>query len=144
MYEDQRLTGADIHFIRSEADFSVLSDVLIDHIKLRNKMDIKTYAIEPDTPPNSSFQQVDNRRSRYITWIPKETYTAPANIYVYGNKVAIVSHGTEIIGTIIESPQLAQAFKQLMNLIRVASPTLMAAKRKRTLASLFSKLPPVN
>jgi hypothetical protein len=35
---------------------------------------------------------------------------------VYGDKLAILSYGHEAIGMIIESPQIAEGFRQLLDL----------------------------
>jgi hypothetical protein len=52
--------------------------------------------------------------------------------------VALISHGKEVFGSIIESPQLAVAFRQIFNLMRIAAPVLMRErKRKGTIRALL-------
>ncbi len=43
----------------------------------------------------------------------KDKYDAPVEIDIFGNKVAILSFGDELIGMIIESKQIASSLRQL-------------------------------
>ncbi len=119
MYEDQRRTARDIYFIRSDADFNVLGKDLYKHMEQRAKLGIKAHGIEPAEEDNIHYgQENDKRMLRDMTWAPREAFTAPVNIYVYGNKTALISYGEEVIGTIIESPQIAEAMTQIFGLVR--------------------------
>ena len=42
-------------------------------------------------------------------------------IDIYGNKVALLSFGKELIGTIIESKQIAEALKQIFDLAKLGA-----------------------
>lgn len=46
----------------------------------------------------------------------------------YGDKVAIISFGEEATGTILESPQIAQAFQQLWGMARAGAGNLNQEK----------------
>lgn len=119
MYEDQRRTAQDIYFIRSDADFNVLGKDLYKHMEQRAKLGIKAHGIEPAEDDNIHYgQENDKRMLREMTWAPREAFTAPVNMYVYGNKTALISYGEEVIGTIIESPQIAEAMTQIFGLVR--------------------------
>jgi sugar-specific transcriptional regulator TrmB len=119
MYEDQRRTAQDIYFIRSDADFNVLGKDLYKHMEQRAKLGIKAHGIEPAEEDNIRYgQENDKRMLRDMTWAPREAFTAPVNMYVYGNKTALISYGEEVIGTIIESPQIAEAMTQIFGLVR--------------------------
>ncbi len=121
MYEDQRRTGKEIFFIRSNADFNVLGKDLYDHVEARAKLGIKSHGIEPAEPDNIEFgRQNDARLKRDMLWAPPEAFDAPVNIYIYGNKTALISYGEEVVGTIIESAQIAEGMKQLFGLARRA------------------------
>ena len=144
MYEDQRITNKDIHFLRTDADFTFLGNVLSDHIEKRTKLGIKSYGIQPDSPRGRQYAENDQKLHREITWMPPGVFTAPVNVYVYGSKVGLISYGEEAIGTIIESPQLAQAFKQILNVVRVASPILMKEQKKTgNVKAIMKNLPSV-
>ncbi len=124
MYEDQRRTGADIYFLRSDADFNALGEGLYDHLKRRAQLGIKTHGIEPDEPDNLKYS-VDHDRElkRTMKFLPTGTYSSPVNIYTYGDKTALISYGEELIGTIIESSQIAAAMRQILALVgQVAQP----------------------
>lgn len=131
IYEDQRRTGEDIYFIRSSDDINVLGDKLYDHIERRAKLKIKTFGIEPAVRNDIAFASVhDKRLLRDMTWLPAELYSAPVNIMIYGNKVALISYGEEIIGTIIESPQISTAMKQIFSLVKIAAKAEYKQPRK--------------
>jgi predicted transcriptional regulator len=53
--------------------------------------------------------------------VGKDMYTAPVEIYIFGNKVAILSFSEELIGMIIESKQVAQSLQQIFLLATFAA-----------------------
>lgn len=125
MYEDQRRTAQDIYFIRSDADFNMLGKGLYNHVEARAKLGIQSHGIEPAEADNIEYGQLNDKRlKRDMTWAPGSAYNAPVNVYIYGNKTALISYGEEVIGTIIESPQIAEAMKQLFGLVRIAVKSL--------------------
>lgn len=130
MYEDQRRTAQDVYFIRSDADFNALGKDLYRHMEQRAKLGIKAHGIEPAEEDNMRYgRENDKRMLRDMTWSPRNAYTAPVNVYTYGNKTALISYGEEVIGTIIESPQIAEAMRQLFGLIKLGVESLGATKR---------------
>ncbi len=134
MYEDQRRTGKDIYFIRSDADFNVLGKDLYKHMEQRAKLGIKAHGIEPAEEDNIRYgREHDKAMLRDMAWAPREAFTAPVNLYVYGNKTALISYGEEVIGTIIESPQIAEAMKQIFTLVKtgVASANAGSGKSRK-------------
>lgn len=68
---------------------------------------------EPRTPIDESDQLMLLRR----TWLSESDLTAPVEWAAYGNKVSIISLGTEVVGMIIESPQIAASFLEILNLL---------------------------
>ncbi|MBA3679326.1 hypothetical protein H0W80_04025 [Candidatus Saccharibacteria bacterium] len=60
-----------------------------------------------------------------MAFFPIGEYTEPVNWYTYGDKTAIISFGTEVVGTIIESPQIAAAMRQLFTFIQLGVGTMM-------------------
>ena len=89
-----------------------LVPVVDGFIKQRIKKKISVTAI---TPKDRLIKSTENDAKILFnrTWIDKKYYTAPVEIDIYSNKVAILSFGKELIGIIIESPQIAKALKQL-------------------------------
>lgn len=51
------------------------------------------------------------------TVLQRDNYTAPVEIDVYGNKVAFISFGETQMATIIDSPPVADAMRQLLRLV---------------------------
>lgn len=131
MYEDQRRTGKDIYFIRSDADVNVLGQNLYKHLEQRAKLGIHAHGIEPAEEDNMRYgRENDKRMLRDMVWAPPECFNAPVNVYVYGDKTALVSYGEEVIGTIIESPQIAEAMKQIFALVQTGVESMNAKGTK--------------
>lgn len=126
LYLDQLRTKQDIYFVRSSGDINLLGDKLYGIIKKRHELGLKVHGIEPADPKDMKYaQENDDRLGREMAWFPKPAYDEPVNIYVYGNKVAIISYAEETIGVLIESPQVAAAFKQLHAIVKIGADTLM-------------------
>lgn len=51
------------------------------------------------------------------TWLRKEDYTAPVEWGAFDDKLFIISYGNDALGMIIQSKQIADAFKQLHALL---------------------------
>lgn len=131
MYEDQLRTKRDIYFLRSESDVNVMGKTIYKVIENRHKLGIKVYGIEADEADNIEFSRNnDTRLGREMVFYPKGTYTAPVNIYTYGNKTALISYGEEIVGTIVESPQIADAFVQIHSMLKIAVQNLNDKPKK--------------
>lgn len=120
MYQDQLRVRKDIYFIRSEGDINLLGDKIYQILEKRQKLGIKVYGIEEGSEKLTKYsQENDKRLGREMTFYPVGSYTDPVNIYTYGDKTAIISFGTEVVGTIIESPQIAEAMRSIFGFIRL-------------------------
>jgi len=119
IYLDQIQSGDTIYIIRPDYNMDIYDfDFMSDIRHLARKAGIQRYAITPDrekAPQN--YKVSDPYMLLTRTWMPKASYTAPVEWNVYGNKLAIMSFGNEAIGMIIESPQIAEAFRQLYQLL---------------------------
>lgn len=51
------------------------------------------------------------------TWVEDDDLNVPVEWSVYGDKVSIISLGTEIVGMIIESPQIAASLREIFALL---------------------------
>ena len=126
IYEDQLHTAKEVLSVRS------LHDVIgIDHATmhaLRNKIadaKIKRRSITQDHTQTKHLlphERIDIATSDKLmhltrTWIHEKDYTAPVEWSTYGDKVSIVSFDKESVGMIIESPQIADSFRQLFALL---------------------------
>jgi len=122
IYDDILRTNKDFLLIRAGEEpvyiTQVIPELLDKFIKKRVRQDIYVDAITPIDQLTEDRKINDQKNLYNRTAIPKNDYTAPVEINIYGDKVAILSYGKELIGFIIESPQIAQSLKQLFSLIK--------------------------
>lgn len=130
LYLDQLRTKQDIYFVRSSGDINLLGNKLYEIIDKRHELGLKVHGIEPADPKDMEYAHTnDERLGREMAWFPKSTYNEPVNIYIYGNKVAIISYAEETIGVLIESPQIAAAFRQLHTIVKVGAKQLLEEEK---------------
>lgn len=102
------------HYNLDAFDFDYMSDIR----RMAREAGIQRYAITPDRPlAPKNYKESDPFMLLERTWMKSEDYTAPVEWNAYGDKVAIMSFGNEAIGLIIESPQIAEALRQLYKLL---------------------------
>lgn len=121
VHDDILSTQKNTYLIRSVADSVVLgSDYFHDYRIKRAKLGIKTYALTPVTEHalKRSRSGEDEINLFHRVFLPGEAYTAPVDINVYGDKVAFISFGETQMATIINSPTIAKAMRQIMILLR--------------------------
>lgn len=97
-----------------------------EFIKKRIARKMQVLILTPtDLYPNDAVrrQQTKNDGARLMerVWVDTALYDAPVEISVYGNRVAIISFGSETVGMIIESPQISQALRQLFALAKIGA-----------------------
>jgi sugar-specific transcriptional regulator TrmB len=125
IYKDVVQTGEDVCLVRTYADEPFMGDELYDFLDARAAQGIKTDGLMPFDLRSYKFaRKNDERLKRKTTWYPSDAYTAPVEISIYGNKVAIISFGDETIGTILESPQIAQAMRELYAMAKIGAVQL--------------------
>ena len=125
VYRDILRVKKDVYFLRTNADESFWHDngenydFLEQYREQRTLLGIKTYALTPVTPKavKRTRSGKDNAWNFERTWMPKDDYTAPAEVWVYGDKVAICTYGETQISTIIASPAIAEAMRQILKII---------------------------
>lgn len=119
VYMDQIKTNQPIYIIRPDYNMDLYDFEYMTEIRhLARKAGIPRYAITPDrikAPKN--YKQSDPYMLLDRTWLPANEYTAAVEWNVYGDKLAIMSFGNEAIGLIIESPQIAESFKQFYRIM---------------------------
>lgn len=120
IYEDTLKDKEDIYLIRTRADVQLLGeDFYIDYRKKRAAAGIITYSITPLSPEGKAHvkEGFDKQNLYSRTFIPDDIYTAPVEIDIYGNKVAFISFGNTQMATLIESPAISMAMRQLHTII---------------------------
>lgn len=125
IYEDILETGKDILLMRAIYEVTYakqLNDVVNKFVNKRVKAGLHVTALTPQdefiTPDRIKLDE-KNLLTRVI--VKKELYNSPVEITIYGDRLAILSYGKELIGLIIESPQITIAFRQMFNLLRLGA-----------------------
>lgn len=150
VYNDQLKDANPLTFIYSP-DVVTTFGVHDMHL-IRNqfpKRNIKRHVLTPDsTPvldpsePLSPISETDRAMQTTRTWLLEDDLAAPVEWTIYGNKLSIVSVGTEMIGMIIESPQIASSFKEILDLLdrKIRSEPGYDSLPKKM---LFTKMPEI-
>lgn len=117
IYEDTLRTGEDVYFVRTPSEKETLGKDFFEWYKReRAERGITTYACTQRLPGKHYSQEEDAAHRMVRTWLRPEDYTAPVEVDIYGDKVAFISFGQELIGVIIESPQIAEGMRQILQL----------------------------
>jgi len=130
IFSDMLATGKDIYLLRSPADVEFYDEEFFATFrKKRSMLGIRTYALTVDVPTAVHNPDIDKANRFLRTWLPANAYTAQVEWDIYGNKVALISYGQEAIGVVIESPQIAESFRQMFRLAQgsFTSPGRQAA-----------------
>lgn len=118
IYTDTLRTRKDIYFLRTPSDVKTLGDDYFAHYKKRRAdLGIKTYAFTQDTTTARRFASDDKANKMIRKWLKPGSYDAPVEINVYGDKVAFLAHGKDIMGVIIQNPPIAESMRQLLRMI---------------------------
>lgn len=124
IYNDMLRTCRDIYLIRSQKDQDLLTLNFYDRFKKkRAELGIKTHMLNPSTDTTAWNSELDKKFNIDRTNISTSEYSANVEVSIYGNKVSLISFGEEAFGTIIESPQIALAMKQIFELAKKGTTT---------------------
>jgi sugar-specific transcriptional regulator TrmB len=110
-------TVADVDFWNSSNELRQFFD---DYRAQRPLLGIHTYALTPATKHGykNNLSGRDAALNFHRVWMPVDAYTAPAEIQVYGDKVAIIAYGETQMATIITSPIIAESLRQVIIMLR--------------------------
>lgn len=123
-YKDALRTKKDVYLIRTVADKMIGVDednasFLHNYREQLPKLGMHTFALTPDTA--HARQLVKRGRDKEInfhrTFMPEDAYTAPVAVHIYGSKVAFIAFGDTQMTTIIDSPVIAEAMRQLHGML---------------------------
>jgi len=119
IYADQVATQKPIYFVHSLSGIDFYGyDHMHDLRMLAVNAKIPRKSLTPDTEQATiDWQETDDKFLLKRTWLDHEDYTAPVEWGTYGDKVYIISFGSEASGLIIESKQIAESFKQIFKLL---------------------------
>jgi sugar-specific transcriptional regulator TrmB len=114
IYQDHLDTNQDVYFVRTPADEQFFGEELYDYMERRAKQGITAHGIAPYTKAREAFAKANDKKlRRKMTWCSPRQYRAPVEISIYGTKTAFISFGEEVVASIIDSPQIASAMKEL-------------------------------
>lgn len=123
-YNDALRVKQDVFLIRTVADKQIGGDFekgsfLHQYREQLPKLGIHTYALTPDTPGARKIASSgrDDEVNLHRTFFPANIYTAPVAIHIYGTKVAFIQFGETPMTTIIESPFIAEAMRQIHQIL---------------------------
>lgn len=123
VFKDTLRVKKDVYFIRTVSDATLSGEkgghFLHDYRNKLPHLGIHTYALTPIN--KEAMKKVKSGRDKEInfhrTWMPESDYTAPVEIQVYGDKVALISFGETQMATVITSPTIAEAMRQILKLL---------------------------
>lgn len=125
IYDDQLKDGQPVTFIHSLKVTDFFGMQKLHHIRnLFPKANIPRHVFSPDIDlqlsphePKVSVEESNKRMLLTRTWIDQDDLKSPVEWAVYGNKLAVTSLGGEVMGIIIESPQIAKSFREILALL---------------------------
>lgn len=119
IFEDLANTKKPIHFMHTIAGINYYGfDAMHELRMLAVNAGVPRRALTPDTElATQDYATTDALVHLKRTWLRQTDYTAPVEWGVYDDKMYLISYGTEAMGIIIESPQIAAAFKEVYFLL---------------------------
>ena len=125
VYRDVLRVKKDVYLLRTEADTEFwekdakLNEFMDEYRRQRVVAGIHTYALTPLVPKSLKHLKTgdDNAWNFKRVWMPRDAYTAPTEVQVYGDKVALIAYGETEISTIITSPAIAEAMRQILKIM---------------------------
>lgn len=119
IYTDTLRTKRDIYFLRTPSKAQILGDNFFTRYKQkRADLGITAHAFTKDTVFARQVAKDDKINKMIRTWIKPEDYTAPVEINVYGDKVAFLVFGEDVMGVIIQSAPIAESMRQVFRMLR--------------------------
>lgn len=107
-----RVAPDKLYLIRSTSDIN-LGDFIARYRDARVKKNIHTYALTPDVPVSRQNASKDEHWLFHRVMMPREAYQSPVEIDIYGDKVAFINYASGGTSTIITSPVIAGAMREL-------------------------------
>lgn len=119
IFAEQVKVAKPIHFIHTIAGIDFYGYGKMHNIRMMAvNAGIPRYALTPDTPKATvDYKETDKGFLLTRTWMQERDYTAPVEWGSYGDTTYIISYGKEALGMTIESPQIAESFRQLFAML---------------------------
>ena len=118
IYEETLKVGETIYLVRSKHEIKHLGADYINKYRARRRdRGISTKAITPSDENFNISPETDKEFLFIRKKIGADDYTAPVEINVYGDKVSFAVFGNETMGVIIDNDKVADAVRQLLDMI---------------------------
>ena len=101
--------------MRSIYDSKEVWPYLEKYLKRRAELGIRNRTLSPPVDYRSGAQ--DKELLRESRFLPKDKFSLPSEISIYGDKVSLVSMRKGLIGTVIQSKDVAETFRILFELL---------------------------
>lgn len=107
-----------IYFIRSRSDIPVMGYDTMHEIRMMPAShNIHRYGITPDLTTGVTASKGDTRGKLTRTWVRQEDYEVPVEWSVSGDSLLIILFGSEPHAVTVTNPIIADAFRQLWQLL---------------------------
>ena len=106
-------TKAPYYFVRSRFDGAADKEMLEEFKKARVEAGIESEDITPSEFTNDTNREMRERFLLTRTLLPPEEYDSPVEIDIFGDNVAFINYNKNGMSTLIESPEIADAMRQM-------------------------------
>ena len=118
VYNDTLKSENTVYLVRTMHDDRIIgTEFLYAYVRKRADKGIDTYGIYTKSPRSIPYLADAKKLKIVPSFMPPNAYTAPVEINIYDDKVAFISYGDTQMATIIQSPPVAEAMKQLLGLL---------------------------
>lgn len=106
-------TKAPYYFIRSRYDEAADKEALEEFKKARVEAGIESEDITPSEFTKSASKEMKDKFLLTRTLLPPHEYDSPVEIDIFGDNVAFINYEKNGMSTLIESPEIADAMRQV-------------------------------
>ena len=101
------------YFVRSRYDEVADREALEEFKKARVEAGIESEDITPSEFTNNTNKEMKDKFLLTRTLLPPEEYDSPVEIDIFGDNVAFINYSKNGMSTLIESPEIADAMRQM-------------------------------
>ena len=106
-------TRAPYYFVRSRYDEIADRDALEEFKNSRVKAGIESEDITPSEFTKNNNKEMKEKYLLTRTLLPPDEYDSPVEIDIFGDNVAFINYSKNGMSTLIESPEIADAMRQM-------------------------------
>ena len=113
IYDKIVATGKTFYFVRSRYDEAADKDTLEEFKKARVEAGIDSEDITPSEFTKNTDKEMKDKFLLTRTLLPPHEYDSPVEIDIFGDNVAFINYEKGGMSTLIESPEIADAMRQM-------------------------------